>query len=180
MSLYNMLFGKNPNDAMLKNMLELGTKYHIGRYRDIYLNEDGTMIILYTRNGGGNRECYDCDKDSDKAKANCDKDDISCGWNKQCCPLKATASLRMHPNYVKDYDDEFDCTYAYYEFTVPDKHKTTAKLMSGIKEQTISEKLDSLLEEMKTMSKEEIEKDKRFEPLKKLFDSLTDETQIKD
>lgn len=55
MSLYNMLFGQSANADALLAVLGL-TRGSVGRYRDCYLTEDG-RIAVYTRNGGGNREC---------------------------------------------------------------------------------------------------------------------------
>lgn len=48
-------------------------------------------ISVYTRVGGGNREEY--------------SDEI--------------AALRAHPNYVMDYDDSFDSTFATFVFSAP-------------------------------------------------------------
>lgn len=62
------------------------------RYRDGYLSKDFTKVILYTRIGGGNRPDY-----SDVIK-----------------------ELRSNKNYIKDYDDEFDSTFASFEFKIPE------------------------------------------------------------
>lgn len=62
----------------------------VGRFRDCFLNEK-LQIVVYTRNGGGNREAYE----------------------------SVTNELRGHPQYVEDFDDDFDCTFAYYVFNVP-------------------------------------------------------------
>lgn len=51
MSLYNMLFGENPDAMALLGMLEL-TRKVFGRYRDVYLNKDGTKITVISRIGG--------------------------------------------------------------------------------------------------------------------------------
>jgi len=69
--------------------------YPTGRFRDIYFeNQDGSTpkIILYTRNGGGNRDYY--------------------SW--------VFELLEKHPLYIQDYDDDFDYTYAYIEFKAPE------------------------------------------------------------
>lgn len=102
MSLYNALFGRNPLAPILKAMLDLDTEggYDTGRFRDIYIQKpekdgDEPKIVLYTRNGGGNREEYQGVMDA----------------------------LAEHPNYLTDYDDDFDCTYASVEFSVPEKFK---------------------------------------------------------
>lgn len=135
MSLYNMLFGVNPAAGFLiaslgldgespanfyerlaefdedgygeynlnadgaKSLLQeaVDTNYFpTGRFRDIYFerNEDGIggKVVLYTRNGGGNRDAYEY----------------------------VFELLSKHPLYLNDYDDDFDCTYAYIEFKSPE------------------------------------------------------------
>ena len=62
------------------------------RFRDCFLSDDKERIVIYTRVGGGNRES---------------------GYGEE--------KLYTDPNFVKTYDDEFDDTYGYYEFSVPDK-----------------------------------------------------------
>lgn len=56
MSLYNMIFGSNPDANKLLELLGK-TQADFGRYRDVYV-EDG-YIVVHTRNGGGNRESYE-------------------------------------------------------------------------------------------------------------------------
>jgi len=97
MSLYNQLFEENPDANVLLGMLGVN-KEIFERYRDIYLNKDGTKITVYTRCGGGNRMVYG----------------------------RVFEIMKNHPNYLRDYDDSFDNTYAYIEFSVPDKFKFTA------------------------------------------------------
>jgi hypothetical protein len=55
MSLYNLLFGKNPNTDIILAILEL-KESDVERYRDCGFEDDG--IYIYTRTGGGNREDY--------------------------------------------------------------------------------------------------------------------------
>lgn len=57
MSLYNMLFGKNPNTTTILAALNL-REGMIERFRDVWLDEDENHIVIYTRTGGGNREYY--------------------------------------------------------------------------------------------------------------------------
>jgi hypothetical protein len=55
-----MLFGQNPASTVI--LATLGNP-EVGRFRDAWVEkaEDGTVrIAVYTRNGGGNRECW-CD-----------------------------------------------------------------------------------------------------------------------
>jgi hypothetical protein len=99
MSLYNMLFGVNPNSDQLLGILGY-TREDCGRFRDVYV-DDG-FIVIHTRNGGGNREDYEYVFDE----------------------------MSTHPWYVKDEDDDFDCTYANIYFRIPeDKMKTMVALL---------------------------------------------------
>jgi len=128
MSLYNILHGMNYLTPVLLAILDIdqkGSRWNSGRFRDIYLNEDGTKIILFTRNGGGNRESYFPD------------------------------DIVEHPNYLTDYDDDFDSTYAYIEFSVPKGFKRLIKKLStGEKPKSLKQKTDEYLEKL---SKGEIE-----------------------
>ena len=56
MSLYNMVFGMNPDSDKLLEVLGKTTA-DFGRFRNVYM-EDG-FIVVHTRNGGGNREDYE-------------------------------------------------------------------------------------------------------------------------
>lgn len=56
MSMYNIMFGMNPDSDKLLSLLGK-TSSDFGRFRDIYM-EDG-FIVVHTRNGGGNREDYE-------------------------------------------------------------------------------------------------------------------------
>jgi hypothetical protein len=161
MSLYNMLFGQNPATPILIAALELDSNqpldwenkfnqasdkwgefdphcesgkslmgeaieskyYPTGRFRDIYFeNQDGSApkIILYTRNGGGNRDYYH--------------------W--------VFELLEKHPLYIQDYDDDFDCTYAYIEFKAPE---SIVKFFDGVKTgkiKNVSERFQAEIEAM--------------------------------
>lgn len=56
MSMYNMLFGMNPDADKLLEFLGK-TKEDFGRFRNVYMDEG--FIVVHTRNGGGNREDYE-------------------------------------------------------------------------------------------------------------------------
>lgn len=151
MSLYNLLHGVNPIAPILLTVLGIDQpdgKFSSGRFRDIYLNEDGTEIILYTRNGGGNREDYQEVFDN---------------------------FAKNHPNYLSDEDDDFDCTYAYIKFSVPEKAKELIKgLVTGEKPKTIAEKFEETIKGMENMSKEDFEKDERFKPIREMFEKIVE------
>lgn len=120
MSLYNLLFGVNQDADELLKMLDL-TQDDFGRFRDAYLNENGTNIIVYTRCGGGNRDCYE----------------------------DVFSKMKKHPEYVTNYDDSYDCTYAYFVFNVPEKFKKQAKLMSDkTKPKSVHEKFQEAIDDM--------------------------------
>jgi len=158
MSLYNILHGVNELAPILLAMLRL-TPTEAGRFRDAYLNEDGTKIVVYTRNGGGNREHYD--------------DECEAGENCNCTGCIITYQLPKHPNYIRDYDDDFDRTYAYVEFSVPEKYREIAKeLATGEKPETIQEKFCKTMSEIENMTPEEIRADERFSPIVEVLNKV--------
>ena len=126
MSLYNALFGVNKIAPLLLKMLDIdqpNNKYPSGRFRDIYFSEDGKRIVLYTRNGGGNREQYQ----------------------------ETIDKLATHPNYIKDYDDDFDCTFAYIEFSIPKEFESEcADLAKSEPPRNPSKAWDQLLKDMES------------------------------
>ncbi len=150
MSLYNMLFGRNPASQLLLAMLDL-SEGDVGRFRDCYLTrgtrsereeagedeeklkalaKSDLRIVIYTRNGGGNRESYEAE----------------------------TERLQGLPTYETDYDDDFDCTYASYEFKVPEAFKATAEELTTLgAEPGVSpmEKFKKLIENMQADKKDD-------------------------
>lgn len=94
MSLYNMVFGVNPDSDKLLSILGK-TRDDFGRFRDVFV-EDG-MIVVHTRNGGGNREAYE----------------------------DVFEEMAEHPWYSHDEDNDFDCTYANIYFKIPDDKMRT-------------------------------------------------------
>lgn len=145
MSLYNNLFSVNQHTGYFLQILDIRME-EIGRFRDIWLNEDGTKIILLTRNGGGNRKKF----------------------------VNFTEAMRQHhPCYLKDYDDEYDATYAYFEFRVPEfAEEECKKLATGIKPKTLREKFDGVQKEMENMTREQMLTDPRFTAIVSAFKVL--------
>lgn len=108
MSLYNMVMGFNPACVIIMPML--GRKQdEYPRFRDCFL-EDG-KIAIYTRVGGGNRNC---------------------GFGEE--------ELYKDPNFVSTYDDDFDSTYATYLFNVPEEWKADFDLICDGKFTDVSDK----------------------------------------
>lgn len=142
MSLYNLLHGVNFLAPFLLAALDIDQpegKWDSGGSKDIYLNEDGTEIILFTRNGGGNREYY------------------------------FPGKIQTHPNYLRDYDDDFDCTYCYIEFEVPKGFKRTMReLAPGKKPKTLKQRTDEYLDKLK---KGEVEVPQK---VKDIFEKITE------
>jgi hypothetical protein len=106
-----MLFGRNPLSPFYLAILGLCPD-DVGRFRDCFLqktDEGEIRIVIYTRNGGGNRDDY----------------------------AEVTEKLQAHPEYVTDFDDDFDCTYASYVFKVPARFTDTVKSIAERQDQHI-------------------------------------------
>lgn len=147
MSLYNMLHGVNPLTGVLLEALSL-TADDTGRFRDIFYDFEKEQIIIYTRNGGGNRETYQSVFDK----------------------------LSKHPEYVTDYDDDYDCTYAYIVFNVPKQFKELFKvLMPKEKVTSIHEKFEASLKAMKGMTAEELERHPNFGQLMQILKKMNND-----
>lgn len=107
MSLYNMLMGFNPACVLIMPML--GRKQEeYPRFRDCFVTEENN-IAIYTRVGGGNRNC---------------------GYGEE--------ELYEDENFLTTYDDDYDCTYATYEFKVPEKWRADFDLIVGGKQNEVS------------------------------------------
>ena len=101
MSLYNMVNGFNPACVLIMPMLGR-TQDEYPRFRDCFVTEEKN-IAIYTRVGGGNRNC---------------------GYGEE--------ELYEDENFLTTYDDEYDSTYATYEFKVPEKWKDDfSKILCG-------------------------------------------------
>lgn len=192
MGLYNILFGVNQAFPLLMKALNLqyhGKKlkidgeYNPGRFRDIYLSDDGTKVILFTRNGGGNRECpeyeycpqWDRTQDKYALPDGTFLDEINPEHHDSNCLVYVNWKLTQHPLYIRDYDDDFDCTYAYFEFRTPEVLDVMLdKIMEiqGGPPRSVTEKFNEIVEEMREMPKEEFEKDPRFGPLVRVFKDI--------
>lgn len=134
MSMYNLMHGTNPLSDVLLAMLGL-KRGDVGRFRDCYLARgderseerspaDPLRIVVYTRNGGGNRDDY----------------------------AEVSEALAKHPLYLTDYDADHDCTYASYVFSVPVEFATDAEVLADAGAQhdaTPSERFEKLLASLK-------------------------------
>ncbi len=100
--MYHVIFDPNPQASMLFALLDLHPQ-DIGRYRDIYISRiDGKSFInIFTRNGGPNREHQQ----------------------------QALDVLQGHPQFLTDWDDGFDPTYAVFTFMVEEKNESVVKAL---------------------------------------------------
>ena len=125
--MYNTLFGVNNLALFLLMSIDVMPD-DIQRFRDVILKKDdehGYVVEILTRTGGANREAFPQ-------------------------PL-----LISHKNYIKDYDDEYDCTYAHYIFKIDDKAKDIIKYDKVLADQSRSslnlrEMFEKEFKEMKT------------------------------
>lgn len=146
MSLYSILFGKNPQSAML--LAVLGIKEHeVPRFRDVHLDErkDRTLIALYTRMGGGNRGHWDGYEGDG-------------GPDCTCPGCRAEHFLEALPGYLYDEDDDFDSTYATYYFEVPAEWRKDVQGLGDILQNGLRAKFGRFL--AKTLRREPTEADK--------------------
>lgn len=106
MSLYNRLFQENKDAVALLGMISC-TRKMFQRYRDVHLNKEGDTITVLTRLGGCNRKDYQ----------------------------EVFDAMKCSPYYIRDYDDIFNETYCYFDFSVPEKYKKTCKAMAPKEDQ---------------------------------------------
>jgi len=99
MSIYNMMHGTNPATFFILPMLGKHPDSY-PRFRDCFLQDEehpkyDDHIHVYTRTGGGNRDDYEVEN----------------------------GIMAEHPNYINNFDDSFDSTYASWVFSVPEEWK---------------------------------------------------------
>ena len=117
------------------------TKADCGRFRDCFITED--KIAIYTRLGGGNREDYE----------------------------ETTKRLQSLPNYLYDKDDDFDCTYATFYYSFPEKYKDILQELNEGKFDPDS-RWSKKLEEIGKMDKDTMEK--KFPEIVQLLNKIVE------
>lgn len=152
MSLYNALFGHNPFAPFYLSTLGLCPD-DVGRFRDCFLRKDPESgeerIVIYTRNGGGNRDSYE----------------------------ETIEKLRAHPEFVIDFDDDFDCTYASFVFKVPEKFKEKIAAISDLPHQHVNpgERFKELLTKLQSGNMEDPEVRHAVEVGKKILEPIIEQ-----
>lgn len=138
MSLYNLINGVNQATFFILPMLGKHPDEY-PRFRDCFVDLDEKTINIYTRVGGGNREDYE--------------DEIE--------------AVTKMPNYLRDYDDDFDNTFATFDFSVPEKWKADFEKITTGKATEIS---DEYKQELKRV----------YPKLTEKFDSIFSNTTTHD
>jgi len=126
-----MLFGVNPLAGTVLSALNF-SQDQIPRLRDAYFDAEENQLVIYTRTGGGNREVYEEFNDENEDGP----------WN---------STMQEHPNFIRDEDDDFDCTYAYFYFSIPESFaplfKTFKDLGAG-KDANPTERFAKMIEDL--------------------------------
>lgn len=120
--LYNMVFHVNPLAGSLLTLLRVDHKT-VARFRDCFLNEAGTEIIIYTRTGGNNRAEFD------------------------------NTALHKVPGFIAEEDDTFDATYALFRFEVPEAARLDCKKLGPFHGVDPAKRWQEVIESMKAMNK---------------------------
>lgn len=117
MSSYNMACGFDPNIWKVLHVLGLHPLEDVPRFRDAWADPEKNRLVVLTRVGGNNRAEY---------------------------PVEIS-KLQSHPRYLDDFDDDFDNTFAYFEFSVPEDDP----IPEGTpKPGTLKERLDKAIKRM--------------------------------
>jgi len=167
MSLYNMLFGTNPNTDFLLAALGID-KDKIPRFRDCFIDEG--RIVIHTRTGGGNRDYYESEESCRDNYPEYFGDDPPTGpWNED---------LRALPTFIMDEDDDFDSTYANFYFECPAEVKILGNRMGTIGDVPPADKWRTLLADLEADTKTP-ESQRALEMGKRIIEQIADgETNI--
>jgi hypothetical protein len=167
MSMYGIISGggDKPTAELVLEAINSVAPISIPRYRDAYIekNDDAIELVIFTRTGGGNRECY-CEE------AGCN--------HESCCYHGDNDKMAQHPLYLRDDDDNFDSTYAKFYFNVPDAYKerietTFNQEQGGKNPASLQEKTNTMVEKIQGMSPEEIRK--KFPEITGIFDKIAED-----
>ena len=119
MSLYDVALGDGGQHERGAILLQVLGGPTVARFRDAWAetSDDGPVIAIYTRQGGGNREC------------NCEE--FGREHVPEQCYAACNEALAAHPLYLRDADDEFDATYCTFYFRAPDEFRGVLTRLAG-------------------------------------------------
>ena len=111
MALYDIAVGDGHQQERGALLLRILGGPTVARFRDAWVEkgDGGPVIAIYTRQGGGNRECCCGDMDREHVPGQ--------------CYAACNEALAAHPLYLRDADDGFDSTYATFYFRAPDEFR---------------------------------------------------------
>jgi len=135
--MYEMVCNINPDAGRVLNLIGLDPTFLIEecRLRDVYLSKDKTKVVIFTRIGGGNRGSYSA----------------------------SIKRLKNFKGYIRDYDDDFDNTYASFEYQIPsNKLIEVVAFLSSSDTTTGGEKLKQSLEKLEKDPDEFLKEHPRF------------------
>ena len=135
--MYEMVCNINPDAGRVLNLIGLDPAFLIEecRLRDVYLSKDRTKVVIFTKIGGGNRESYSA----------------------------SIKRLKNFKGYIRDYDDDFDNTYASFEYQIPsNKLMEVVAFLSSSDTTTGGEKLKQSLENLEKDPDEFLKEHPRF------------------
>ena len=118
MSMYQMVFGRNPGADDVLSAVGLKAE-DVQRFRDAWIErteEGGYRAAIYTRMGGGHRECF-CEEYGDDAP---------------CMACRLNAVLNSHPLFSHREDDDFDSTYSTLYFHLPETPEAIAAARNAV------------------------------------------------
>lgn len=135
--MYEKFCNINPDAGRVLNLIGMDPTFLIEecRLRDVYLSKDKTKVVIFTRIGGGNRESYSA----------------------------SIKRLKNFKGYIRDYDDDFDNTYASFEYQIPsNKLVEVVAFLSSSDTTTGGEKLKQSLEKLEKDPDEFLKEHPRF------------------
>lgn len=135
--MYEKVCNINPDAGRVLNLIGLDPTFLIEecRLRDVYLSKDKTKVVIFTRIGGGNRKSYSA----------------------------SIKRLKNFKGYIRDYDDDFDNTYASFEYQIPsNKLIEVVAFLSSSDTTTGGEKLKQSLEKLEKDPDEFLKEHPRF------------------
>lgn len=140
MSLYNMMFGTHPMAGMA--MALAGEQASsLPRFRDAWIQPNSETgepeVVVYTRMGGGNAECWNQYEDDYDADAPC-----------SCEGCTVTNVVPTWDRFLRMEDDDYDYTYRSFFFAPREDHLDVARAIMEAEPVDVGAKWKKLLEDI--------------------------------